>query len=223
MSGVGGGVLRLRPVLPAVQHFVEGFKYQPFPGIGKPRRDLPPQPVKARAEAGEALPGGLEPAVGPRVVMHVQQAHHALVQHPARHFGHPVHPAGVHLAVDIQMLRPGDGHADGTEAGVLHCADQPAGGEGIVPGLLRLPGRHVCSRLRAALHGVQGVAQVPSGLNGPYQRLGGGEQRHGDPSRFDVPLSPLPLLSRLPGRLSSPFQELCAPRAQAAVRGLIKI
>ena len=174
MRGVSGVIFRLCPVLLPVQHFIESFKYQLFARICKAFRDLPPEAVKARTESRVAFLCGLQPPMGARVVMHVQQAYHAFIQDPADDLCYPVHPARVHPAAGIQMLRPGDGQTDGAEPGVAYSADHGAGDGRIVPGGFSFQGRHKFVGLRAALDGVQGIAQVPSGTDRREQGLCGG-------------------------------------------------
>ena len=105
----------------------------------------------------------MEPAVGARVVMEVEDAVHARLHAVVHHRLHAIHPLRVHLIRwrGADVVIPGDGQADGLEARVRHGLNQRLGGLGIAPGRLIGAGRAGAPAQPFAV-GVQGVAQVPA-------------------------------------------------------------
>ena len=77
-------------------------------------------------------------AVGSSVVMDVDDAIEALVDDVIDDLVDTFHPLGIDLAVFIHVIIPGDWHADGAKAGLLHHLDQLGLGRLLPPARLGL-------------------------------------------------------------------------------------
>ena len=75
-----------------------------------------------------------EPALGSGVMVHVEHAVQAFVEHIAYHLFDALHPGFVHIALSIDVLGPGHRNADYAEALLLEHMDELTCGNRLSPG-----------------------------------------------------------------------------------------
>ena len=76
--------------------------------------------------------------VGTSIVMDIDDAVEPLVDDIIDHLMHALHPLGIHLAVFIHVIIPGDGHADSSESAIFHHLQQFRLGGFLAPAALGL-------------------------------------------------------------------------------------
>ena len=98
--------------------------------------------------------------MGTGVVVHIQDAIHALVDDIVHNLLHAVHPSLIDVALVIHVLVPGHGNADALESFLLEGLHQVSVGDGLAPGSL------IFVRLLMVTNpvtvAVEGIAQVPA-------------------------------------------------------------
>ena len=109
--------------------------------------------------------GSEQPAAGTGVVVDVENAVQAGVQHVADDLLHPCHPVLAHVARGIHMLEPGHRHPDGAESGIRKGPDKRRGGHGLSPGGLICCRGAVRIKRDPVAETVQRIAEVPADLH----------------------------------------------------------
>ena len=178
-----GQIARLTPLLGRVEHLVIAFKQQMLVIVLEAGGNLCPQlgiAVELQRRTGDN-PCGI---VGSGVVVHIEDAIHALVDDIVHNLLHAVHPSLVNVALVIHVLVPGHGNADALETFLLESLHQVGVGDGLAPcGLISVGLLMVTNPVTVA---VERIAQVPAGghvddsLGGRLVPVGGiGVGQHG--------------------------------------------